>query len=67
MRLKKKKCHEKVKEINHKYIPNKLLLDQPKNDLPLLKIFIEGKKLLFMYVNKVCKLPTESVKESIND
>ena len=58
---------EKVKEINHKYIPNKLIIGSTReNDLPLLKNrFIEGKTLIYVCVNKVCKLPTESVKESI--
>jgi len=37
------------------------------NDLPLLQNrFINGKTLIYVCVNKACKMPTENLDESIN-
>ena len=59
---------EKVKQINSKYIPNKLIIGSTsKNNLPLLKNrFIKDKTLIYVCVNKACKMPTESVEESVS-
>ena len=59
---------EKSNLINLKYLPNKLIVgSNTKNDLPLLKNrFVEGKTLIYVCVNKTCKLPTENTSESIN-
>ena len=58
---------EKVEKINLKYIPNKLIIgSKSENNLPLLKNrYVEGKTLIYVCVNKACKIPTESVEESI--
>ena len=58
---------EKVKKINSKYIPNKLIIGSiSDNNLPLLKNrYVEGKTLIYVCVNKACKMPTESLEEAI--
>ena len=58
---------EKSNLINQKYLPNKLIVgSNTKNDLPLLKNrFVEKKTLIYVCVNKTCKLPTEKTSESI--
>ena len=58
---------EKVEKINLKYIPNKLIIgSKSENNLPLLNNrYVEGKTLIYVCVNKACKIPTESVEESI--
>lgn len=41
--------------------------DLMKNNLPLLKNrFIKDKTLIYVCVNKACKMPTESVEESVS-
>ena len=59
---------EKVKKINSKYIPNKLIIGSTsENNLPLLRNrYIEGKTLIYVCVNKACKMPTENIEESIS-
>ena len=59
---------EKVKQINSRYIPNKLIIGSTsENNLPLLKNrFIKDKTLIYVCVNKACKMPTESVEESVS-
>ena len=59
---------EKVKQINSKYIPNKLIIGSTtENNLPLLKNrFIKDKTLIYVCVNKACKMPTESIEESVS-
>nr|AOE06638.1 thioredoxin [uncultured bacterium] len=59
---------EKVKQINSKYIPNKLIIGSTsENNLPLLKNrFIKDKTLIYVCINKACKMPTESVEESVS-
>ena len=59
---------EKAAELNKKYLPNKLAIgSSTSNDLPLLQNrFINGKTLIYVCVNKACKMPTENLDESIN-
>ena len=59
---------DKVKKINLKYIPNKLIIgSKSKNNLPLLKNrYVEGKTLIYVCVNKACKIPTESLEEAVS-
>ncbi len=59
---------EKVKQINSKYIPNKLIIGSTtENNLPLLKNrFIKDKTFIYVCVNKACKMPTESIEESVS-
>ena len=59
---------DQVKKINLKYIPNKLIIgSKSKNNLPLLKNrYVEGKTLIYVCVNKACKMPTESLEEAIS-
>ena len=56
-----------VIKFNSKYIPNKLIIGtNSDNDLPLLKNrYIEGKTLIYVCVNKACKLPTENFEDSL--
>ena len=57
-----------LEKLNSKYIPNILIVgSESDNNLPLLKNrFVEGKTLIYVCVNRVCKLPTESLEESIS-
>ena len=59
---------EKVKQINSKYIPNKLIIGSTtENNLPLLKNrFIKDKTLIYVCVNKACKMPTESIEKAVS-
>jgi len=59
---------EKATELNKKYLPNKLVIgSSTSNDLPLLQNrFINGKTLIYVCVNKACKIPTENLDESIS-
>ena len=59
---------EKVNKINSRYIPNKLIIGSTsENNLPLLRNrYIEGKTLIYVCVNKACKMPTENIEESIS-
>jgi hypothetical protein len=59
---------EKIKDINHKYIPNKLICaSTTKSNLPLLQHrYVAGKTLIYVCVNKTCQLPTEDVHTAFN-
>ena len=59
---------DQVKKINLEYIPNKLIIgSKSENNLPLLKNrYVEGKTLIYVCVNKACKMPTESLEEAIS-
>ena len=59
---------EKATELNKKYLPNKLVIGSTSSsDLPLLQNrFINDKTLIYVCVNKACKMPTENLDESIN-
>ncbi len=52
-----------LKEINQKYIPNKLICGSiSDSNLPLLENrFVNGRTLIYVCVNKTCQLPTEDV------
>lgn len=58
----------KVKKINQKYIPNKLICASTlESKLPLLENrYIEGNTLIYVCVNKTCQLPTEDIKTAYN-
>lgn len=62
-----KDVFEKINDLNKIYIPNKLIIgSQNENDLPLLKNkYTEGKTLIYVCVNKVCKFPVEQVNHAI--
>lgn len=55
-------------KLNSKYIPNKLIIgSKSENNLPLLKNrYVKGKTLIYVCVNKACKMPTESLAEAIS-
>jgi len=58
---------EKVNQFNSHYLPNKLLIGSTTdNDLPLLKNrYVDGRTLIYVCVNKACKLPVEEVEKAI--
>jgi uncharacterized protein YyaL (SSP411 family) len=58
---------EKIKSLNAYYLPNKLIVGSKKdNDLPLLKNrFVEGRTLIYVCVNKACKLPVSEVDKAV--
>ncbi len=60
--------NDKIKELNEYYLPNKLLIGSAaENDLPLLKNrYVEGNTLIYVCVNKACKLPVSEVSRAIN-
>ncbi|MCX7546771.1 thioredoxin domain-containing protein [Xanthomarina sp. F1114] len=60
-------AHEKIKELNKKYIPNKILAGATKeSSLPLLENrFIENETFIYVCVNQACQLPVKEVKEAI--
>jgi len=57
---------KKVREINQKYIPNKLICGSTtESSLPLLENrFIENNTLIYVCVNKTCQLPTEDTNQA---
>jgi uncharacterized protein YyaL (SSP411 family) len=59
---------KKVKEINQKYIPNKLICGSTAaSTLPLLENkFIEGSTIIYVCVDKTCQLPTEETEEAFS-
>ena len=59
---------KRVKEINKKYIPNKLICGSSMDSaLPLLENrYIENKTLIYVCVHKTCQLPTEKLKQLLN-
>lgn len=58
---------EKTKEMNSYYLPNIVLVgDDKENDLPLLNNrYVEDRTLIYVCVNKACKLPVTEVEESL--
>ena len=58
---------EKIKSLNAYYLPNKLIVgSKTDNDLPLLKNrFVEGRTLIYVCVNKACKLPVSEVDKAV--
>ncbi len=59
---------KQVEKINKKYIPNKLIIgSKSENNLPLLKNrYVKGKTLIYVCVNKACKMPTENLDEALS-
>ncbi|PTX61084.1 hypothetical protein C8N46_105240 [Kordia periserrulae] len=57
----------KAKELQQHYLPNIILCgSSTESDLPLLKNrFYEDKTLIYVCVNRACKLPTESVEKAL--
>ena len=62
-----KKAHQKKKELNKGYLPNKLVLGSTtSSQLPLLEMKeVNGKTLVYVCYNKVCQLPVEKVNEAL--
>jgi len=58
----------KISELNDYYVPNKIMVGSLKNEnLPLLENrFVDDKTLIYVCVNKACKLPVETVENAIN-
>ena len=58
---------KKIKALNSYYLPNKLIIgSDTENNLPLLQNrFVEGKTLIYVCVNKACKLPVEEVEKAV--
>jgi hypothetical protein len=59
--------HEKIKALNRYYLPNKLIIGSAsENNLPLLQNrYVDGKTLIYVCVNKACKLPVEEVEKAV--
>ncbi|PTM04221.1 MAG: thioredoxin domain-containing protein [Bacteroidetes bacterium] len=60
--------NDKIKDLNTYYLPNKLIIgSKSDNDLPLLQNrFVDGKTLIYVCVNKACKLPVTEVDKAVN-
>jgi uncharacterized protein YyaL (SSP411 family) len=58
---------KKIKALNSYYLPNKLIIgSDSENNLPLLQNrYVEGKTLIYVCVNKACKLPVEEVEKAV--
>ena len=58
---------EKISELNKTYIPNKLIVgSKTENQMPLLKNrYVEDETLIYVCVNKACKLPVSEVEKAI--
>ncbi len=61
------KAKTKLEELNNVYIPNKLIIGSTtENNLPLLKNrFVDDKTLIYVCVNKACKLPVSEVNKAL--
>ena len=59
-------AQKKLKELNKSYIPNKLIIGSTsENNLPLLKNrFVEDETLIYVCVNKACKLPVSDISKA---
>lgn len=62
-----KDAKQKVKELNQTYLPNKLVAGSvSENNMPLLKNrYNPNNTIIYVCVNKACKLPVEDVEQSI--
>ncbi len=58
---------EKRKQLSEHFIPNTIFVgSKTESTLPLLENkFVEGKTLIYICVNKICKLPTENISEAL--
>lgn len=63
-----KLAFDKLKEINSKYIPNKLIAGSTKKStLPLMEgRFNEGETLIYICVDGACQLPVSDAKKALN-
>jgi uncharacterized protein YyaL (SSP411 family) len=61
------KAKEKINELNKNYIPNKLIAGSTsENNMPLLKNrYNPNNTLIYVCINKACKLPVSEVKNAI--
>ena len=62
-----KDAEKKLGELNQKFIPNKIIaVAESASSLPLLQDrFVNGKTLIYVCENSVCKLPVEKIDEAI--
>lgn len=62
-----KDAKEKIAALNEHYLPNKLIVGSlEENELPLLKNrYVEDKTLIYVCVNKACKLPVSEVDKAL--
>ncbi len=58
---------EKISELNKTYIPNKLIVgSKSENQMPLLQNrYVEDETLIYVCVNKACKLPVSEVEKAV--
>lgn len=63
-----KDAKNKISELNKTYLPNKLLIGSTsENNLPLLKNrYVDDNTLIYVCVNKACKLPVTEVNDAIS-
>jgi uncharacterized protein YyaL (SSP411 family) len=57
-----------VREFSQTFIPNKLFMGDKdsKSEIPLLEFkFVEGETMIYVCVNKSCKLPVSTVAEAL--
>jgi hypothetical protein len=59
--------HQKLKELNKTYVPNKLIVGSTqKSNMPLLENrFIDNETYIYVCVNKACKLPVKETRKAI--
>jgi len=62
-----KDADQKRAELNQYYIPNKMLIGSNKeSSLPLLKNkYVNGETIIYVCINKTCKLPVSEVREAV--
>jgi uncharacterized protein YyaL (SSP411 family) len=60
-------AHQKLSELNQKFIPNKIIAaGERTSSLPLLQDrFVNGRTLIYVCENSVCKLPLEKVDDAV--
>jgi hypothetical protein len=60
-------AHQKLKELNKTYVPNKLIVGSTqKSNMPLLENrFIDNETYIYVCVNKACKLPVKETRKAI--
>jgi uncharacterized protein YyaL (SSP411 family) len=66
------KTMSKFSELEHYYIPNKLICglvkQTPVNTLPLTEgKYVAGKTMIYVCVNKTCRLPHEEVLQAVEE
>ncbi len=62
-----KDTFDKISEFNLYYVPNKIIIGSKKDEsLPLLQNrYVDNKTLIYVCVNKACKLPVSNVEDAI--